>query len=89
MCLARKDGVAGIVRKRPTVDECRYRDVVFVSESLSSGGRIVQPGRVPSTHVDTFARDSLPARELGPEMDYSVLPQLAAYSKGRELAPRR
>jgi len=33
----------------------------------------------PSIHVDTFIRDNLPPRELWPEMDYSVLPELAAY----------
>jgi 2-aminobenzoate-CoA ligase len=31
----------------------------------------------PSAHVDPFARDHLPPRELWPEMDYSVLPELA------------
>ncbi len=38
------------------------------------------PGDGRSAHVDTFARDSLPPRELWPAMDYSVLPELAAYS---------
>ena len=33
----------------------------------------------PSAHVDGFVRDSLPPRALWPEMDYSVLPELAAY----------
>ena len=32
-----------------------------------------------TAHVDTFAREGLPARELWPTMDYSVLPELAAY----------
>lgn len=32
---------------------------------------------VPSAHVDTFARDGLPPRELWPEMDYSGLPALS------------
>ena len=32
-----------------------------------------------SAHVDGFVRDSLPPRALWPEMDYSVLPELAAY----------
>jgi 2-aminobenzoate-CoA ligase len=32
-----------------------------------------------SAHVDTFCRDHLPPRELWPEMDYSRLPELAAY----------
>ncbi len=31
----------------------------------------------PSAHVDTFARDHLPPRELWPEMDYAALPELA------------
>jgi len=33
----------------------------------------------PTAHTDTFIRDNLPPRELWPEMDYSVLPELAAY----------
>jgi 2-aminobenzoate-CoA ligase len=33
----------------------------------------------PTAHLDTFIRDHLPPRELWPEMDYSVLPELAAY----------
>jgi acyl-CoA synthetase (AMP-forming)/AMP-acid ligase II len=33
----------------------------------------------PTAHIDTFIRDSLPPRALWPEMDYSVLPELAAY----------
>src|SRR4030095_11455883 len=32
-----------------------------------------------SAHVDTFCRDHLPPRELWPEMDYTRLPELAAY----------
>ena len=32
-----------------------------------------------SGHVDTFARDNLPPESLWPEMDYGVLPELAAY----------
>ncbi len=32
-----------------------------------------------SAHVDTFCRDNLPPRELWPEMDYTRLPELAAY----------
>ena len=32
-----------------------------------------------SAHVDTFCRDNLPPPELMPEMDYSRLPELAAY----------
>ncbi len=32
-----------------------------------------------SGHVDTFARDNLPPASLWPEMDYGVLPELAAY----------
>ncbi|HEX2091567.1 MAG TPA: hypothetical protein VHG28_04160, partial [Longimicrobiaceae bacterium] len=30
-----------------------------------------------SAHLDTFARDHLPPRELWPVMDYSGLPELA------------
>ena len=33
----------------------------------------------PSAHTDTFLADNLPPRALWPEMDYSVLPELAAY----------
>ena len=33
----------------------------------------------PSAHIDGFIADNLPARALWPEMDYSVLPELAAY----------
>ena len=33
----------------------------------------------PSAHVDSFINDNLPPRTLWPEMDYSVLPELAAY----------
>ncbi len=33
----------------------------------------------PTAHIDTFIRDSMPPEELWPEMDYSVLPALAAY----------
>ena len=33
----------------------------------------------PTSHVDTFIRDNMPAPELWPEMDYSVLPELADY----------
>ena len=32
-----------------------------------------------SGHADTFARDNLPPKSLWPEMDYGVLPELAAY----------
>ncbi|HEX4935230.1 MAG TPA: AMP-binding protein [Gemmatimonadaceae bacterium] len=35
------------------------------------------PGGVPTAHVDTFARDNLPPRELWPRMDYSGIPELA------------
>lgn len=34
---------------------------------------------VPTAHIDTFIRDHMPPRDLWPEMDYSVLPELAAY----------
>ncbi|MGE0733967.1 MAG: benzoate-CoA ligase family protein [Alphaproteobacteria bacterium] len=37
------------------------------------------PGDARTAHKDTFARDNLPPRELWPEMDYSTLPELAAY----------
>lgn len=37
------------------------------------------PGDGVTAHVDTFARDNLPPKELWPEMDYSTLPELAAY----------
>lgn len=33
----------------------------------------------PTSHVDTFIRDNMPTPDLWPEMDYSVLPELAAY----------
>lgn len=33
----------------------------------------------PTAHVDTFIRDRMPSPDLWPEMDYSVLPELAAY----------
>jgi 2-aminobenzoate-CoA ligase len=33
----------------------------------------------PTSHVDTFIRDNMPGPDLWPEMDYSVLPELAAY----------
>lgn len=39
---------------------------------------MLQPGD-STAHVDTFARDGLPPRALWPTMDYSVLPELAAY----------
>ena len=32
-----------------------------------------------SGHVDTFVRDNLPPKSQWPEMDYGVLPELAAY----------
>jgi 2-aminobenzoate-CoA ligase len=34
---------------------------------------------VPTAHIDTYIRDNMPPEELWPEMDYSVLPELAAY----------
>jgi 2-aminobenzoate-CoA ligase len=34
------------------------------------------PGGVASAHVDTFARDHLPPRELWPDLDYSGIPEL-------------
>ena len=35
----------------------------------------------PTGHIDTFARENLPAPSLWPEMDYTVLPELAAYPR--------
>lgn len=35
------------------------------------------PGGVPSAHVDTFARDSLPPPDLWPDMRYDGIPELA------------
>ena len=35
------------------------------------------PGGVPTAHLDTFARDQLPPRELWPVLDYGGLPALA------------
>lgn len=32
-----------------------------------------------TAHIDPFIRDNLPPEDLWPEMDYSVLPELAAY----------
>ncbi len=40
---------------------------------------MIEPGNVPTAHLDTFARDKLPPRDLWPVMDYGVLPELAAY----------
>jgi 2-aminobenzoate-CoA ligase len=37
------------------------------------------PGDGRTAHTDTFARDNLPPKELWPAMDYSTLPELAAY----------
>ncbi len=37
------------------------------------------PGDGRTAHIDTFARDNLPPRELWPAMDYSPLPEIAAY----------
>lgn len=33
----------------------------------------------PTAHIDTYIRDNMPPEDLWPEMDYSVLPELAAY----------
>lgn len=33
----------------------------------------------PTAHADTFILDNLPPEDLWPEMDYTVLPELAAY----------
>ncbi|HEX5725409.1 MAG TPA: benzoate-CoA ligase family protein [Longimicrobiaceae bacterium] len=40
---------------------------------------MAEPRSAPSAHRDTFARDHLPPRELWPELDFSGLPELAAY----------
>jgi len=37
------------------------------------------PGGAPTAHVDRFAADNLPPRALWPVMDYSTVPELAAY----------
>jgi 2-aminobenzoate-CoA ligase len=37
------------------------------------------PGDGRTAHKDTFARDNLPPKEMWPAMDYSTLPELAAY----------
>jgi 2-aminobenzoate-CoA ligase len=42
-------------------------------------GKMHLPGGVPTAHVDTFARDNLPPRELWAKIDYSTLPELRAY----------
>jgi 2-aminobenzoate-CoA ligase len=39
-----------------------------------------------TAHVDTFIRDNMPPEELWPEMDYSVLPELAAYPERMNVA---
>ncbi|MEE2999733.1 MAG: AMP-binding protein, partial [Pseudomonadota bacterium] len=38
------------------------------------------PGGVPSSHIDTFARDRLPSKELLPDFDFSGTPELSDYS---------
>jgi 2-aminobenzoate-CoA ligase len=35
----------------------------------------------PTAHIDSFIRDHLPPRELWPTMDYTALPELAAYPR--------
>ncbi len=51
-----------------------------------------EPGGGPSAHVDTFARDNLPPRELWARIDYGGLPELRAYpdriNAARELLDR-
>jgi len=39
-----------------------------------------------TAHIDTFIRDNMPPEELWPEMDYSVLPELAAYPERMNVA---
>jgi 2-aminobenzoate-CoA ligase len=49
-----------------------------------------EPGAY-TAHVDTFARDNLPPRNMWPQMDYSVLPELAYPARvncARELLDR-
>lgn len=33
----------------------------------------------PTAHIDTYIRDNMPPADMWPDMDYSVLPELAAY----------
>ena len=40
---------------------------------------IFLPGDGKTAHVDTFARDNLPPTDQWAQMDYSKLPELAAY----------
>ena len=37
--------------------------------------------QISSSHLDTFIIDNMPPENLWPDMDYSVLPELAAYPK--------
>jgi 2-aminobenzoate-CoA ligase len=46
---------------------------------MSDGKAPFVPGDGRTAHVDTFARDNLPPKELWPVMDYSTVPELAAY----------
>lgn len=39
-----------------------------------------------TAHIDTFIIDNMPPEDLWPEMDYSVLPELAAYPKRMNVA---
>ena len=41
-------------------------------------GTLTQPETAATAHLDTFARDNLPPRELWPELDLSGVPELAA-----------
>ncbi len=40
---------------------------------------MAEPGGVATSHIDTFARDNLPPRALWAKMDFSTVPELAAY----------
>ena len=40
---------------------------------------MAEPGNVPTAHIDPFAREHLPPRELWPHFAYDTLPELAAY----------
>ena len=39
-----------------------------------------------TSHIDTYLHDKMPPKGLWPEMDYSVLPELAAYPNRMNVA---
>ena len=47
--------------------------------AAASGGDVFLPGDGVTAHQDTFARDNLPPKDQWPRMDYSTVPELAAY----------